>query len=254
MNAVKGRFSAGTLLAAASTFALGAVTSAPAVAQENLANIDVVTVTARKQAESLQTVPVTVTAVGSQAIERFNYDKVADIVSRIPTLNVQVGGSGSGGQLSLRGIGSSNISAAFDSAVAFDFDGVQVATMRIVQSAFFDMQQIEVLKGPQSLFFGKSASGGVISLKSKGATEELEFGGKLSYEIEERGLTTEAYVSGPLSDKAGFRLAARYNNISRLYYAEGPNSDPKKGEENINLRATFEVDPTDTFSANLKLI
>jgi len=253
MNAFKGRLSAGTLLAAASTFALGAVASAPAIAQTNLANVDVVTVTARKQTESLQTVPVTVTAVGGQAIDRFNYDKIADIVSRIPTLNVQVGGSGSGGQLSLRGIGSSNISAAFDSAVAFDFDGVQVATMRIVQSAFFDMQQIEVLKGPQSLFFGKSASGGVISLKSKGATDELEIGGKFSYELEERGITTEAYVSGPLSDKAGFRLAARYNNISRLIYAEGPNSDPKKGEENINLRATFEVDPTDNFSANLKL-
>jgi iron complex outermembrane recepter protein len=198
-------------------------------------------------------VPVNVTAIGGQTLERFNYDKIADLVARIPTLNVQVGGSGSGGQLTLRGVGSSNISAAFDSAVAFDFDGVQVSTMRIVQSAFFDIQQIEVLKGPQSLFFGKSASAGVISVKSANPTEELEFGGKVAYEFEEQGLTTEAYVSGPISDKIGFRLAARFNDINKLLVNSAPVENPKRGEQNINIRGTLQFDPTDTFNANLKL-
>lgn len=122
---------------------------------------NVILVQARKQTETLQEVPVTVTVIGGETLDRYGVDQVAEVVSRVPTLNVQVGGSGSGGQLSLRGVGSSNISAAFDSAVAFDFDGVQVSTMRLVQAGFFDTAQIDVLKGPQSLYFGKSASAGV---------------------------------------------------------------------------------------------
>jgi iron complex outermembrane recepter protein len=242
------------LPALAAAVALSTIVTVPAIAQtETSSGYDVVTVTARKQAESLQTVPVTVTAVGGQELERFNYDKIADIVSRIPSLNVQVGGSGSGGQLSLRGLGSSNISAAFDSAVAFDFDGVQVSTMRIVQSAFFDVAQIEVLKGPQSLFFGKSASAGVISIKSANPTEELEIGAKAGYEFEENGFTVETFISGPISDKAGFRIAARINDINQYVVNTAPVANPNRGEQNINVRATLQMNPTDTFNANLKL-
>ena len=214
---------------------------------------DVITVTARKTEETLQTVPVTVSAISGQDLERFQYDKLEDIVTRVPSLNVQVGGSGSGGQISLRGVGSSNISAAFDSAVAFDFDGVQVSTMRIVQSAFFDLEQIEILKGPQSLFFGKSASAGVVSLKSANPTDEFEVGGKASYEFEERGYTVEAYVSGPVTDELGFRLAAQFNDINRQFFNTAPVDDPKYGQENINVRGTLQWDPGDNFSANLKL-
>ena len=214
---------------------------------------ETVTVTARKQTETLQQVPVTVTAVGGADIERFAYDKVADITSRIPTLNVQTGGSGSGASLSLRGVGSSYISAAFDSAVALDFDGMQVSSMRVLQSAFMDVRQIEVLKGPQSLYFGKSASAGVLSIKSADPTDDWEFGGKVAYEFEEDGLTTEAFVSGPVTDKFGFRLAARYNDIRTVWYNTGPVADPRRGERNVNIRATFEFEPTDNFTANLKL-
>lgn len=235
----------------ATAFALSMAIAAPALAQQ--AALEEVTVTARKTSESLQEVPLTVTAIGGQSIERFNYDKIADVVSRIPTLNVQVGGSGSGAQITLRGVGSSNISAAFDSAVAFDFDGFQVSTMRILQSSFFDVQQIEVLKGPQSLFFGKSASAGVMSIKSANPTDEWEFSGKGSYEFEERGYTVEAIASGPITDELGFRIAARFNDISRQYINAAPDAERKKGQENVNIRATFQWDPAETLDFNLKL-
>ena len=147
----------------------------------------VIVVQARRQNETLQEVPVTVTAIGGETLQRFNIDQVADVTSRVPTLNVQVGGSGSGGQLSLRGVGSSNISAAFDSAVAFEYDGVVVSTMRMVQAGFFDVEQIDVLRGPQSLFFGKSATAGVLSLRSANPTANWEVGMRASYEFEEKG-------------------------------------------------------------------
>ncbi len=82
------------------------------------ANGNDIVVLARRQAETLQNVPVTVTAIGGPTLEKYNVTQVADVISRVPTLDVQIGGSGSGGQLSLRGVGSSAISAAFDSAVA----------------------------------------------------------------------------------------------------------------------------------------
>src|SRR3546814_626292 len=120
--------------------------------------------------------------------------------SVLPTLNIAVGGSVSGGQLSLRWIGSSNVSAAFDSAVARDFDGIVVSSMRLVQSGFFDVAQIDILKGPQSLYFGKSATAGVVSIRSAGPTSSLEASLRGSYEFEEKGYTVEGYVSGPIHD------------------------------------------------------
>lgn len=233
--------------------------SAPAFAQDETASEDsnVIIVTARKQNETLQETPVTVTSIGSDTLDKFQVNEVADVVNRIPALNVQVGGSGAGGQISLRGVGTTNISAAFDSAVAFDFDGVSISTMRLVQASFFDVAQIDVLKGPQSLFFGKSASAGVFSVRSADPTPDWEIGGKASYEFEEEGYTVGGYISGPISDTLGIRVAAQYQDIDK--YVELEAGTPSiftgngKGLKNFVGRITLQWDPSDRFSANLKL-
>lgn len=217
---------------------------------------NVIVVQARRQSESLQDVPVTVTAIGGETLKRYAVDQVADVTSRVPTLNVQVGGSGSGGQLSLRGVGSSNISAAFDSAVAFDFDGVQVSTMRMVQAGFFDTAQIDVLKGPQSLFFGKSASAGVFSIRSADPTPDWEVGGKASYEFEEKGYTVGGYISGPIGETLGIRLAAQWNDIDEFVELQPgtPAANGQfRGQSNFVGRATIAWEPTPGFDANLKI-
>lgn len=212
-------------------------------------------VTARLQTETLQEVPVNITSINAATLENYQVNEIADVVGRIPGLNVQIGGSGAGAQISLRGIGSTNISSAFDSAVGIDIDGVQVSTQRLLQTAFFDVQQIDVLKGPQSLFFGKSASAGVFSLKSANPTKEWEFGGKGSYEFEERGFTIGGYVSGPISETIGIRIAGQYQNLERYVQLEAgtPARDRNKGLKNLIGRATLQWDPSDSFSANLKL-
>tara|TARA_R110001606_G_scaffold97468_2_gene215390 strand:- start:1192 stop:3624 length:2433 start_codon:yes stop_codon:yes gene_type:complete len=237
--------------------------ASPASAQgaDELDESNVITVIARKQTETLQEVPVTVTAIGGDTLEKYQVNEIADVVSRVPALNVQVGGSGSGGQISLRGVGSSNISAAFDSAVAFDFDGVQVSTMRMVQAGFFDVQQIDVLKGPQSLFFGKSASAGVFAIRSANPTQEWEMAGKASYEFEEKGYTIGGHISGPISDTLGIRVAAQYQDIedyvklapgTPAFNPDGSVRD-SRGLSNFISRVTLQWDPADNFSANLKL-
>jgi iron complex outermembrane receptor protein len=216
---------------------------------------NVIVVQARRQSETLQEVPVTVTAIGGETLERYNIDNVADVTSRVPTLNVQVGGSGSGGQLSLRGVGSSNISAAFDSAVAFDFDGVVVSTMRMVQAGFFDVEQVDVLRGPQSLFFGKSATAGVLSLRSANPTSTWEVGMRGSYEFEEKGYLLSGYISGPISDTLGIRLAAQFNDIDefQLLQANTPAVNQKRGLTDFIGRLTLDWNPSDRFTANFKL-
>ncbi|WP_296678910.1 TonB-dependent receptor [Novosphingobium sp.] len=212
-------------------------------------------VTARKQNESLQEVPVTITSVGADVIDKYSVSDVASVVNRVPTLKVQVGGSGSGGQINLRGVGSSAISAAFDSAVALDYDGVQVSTMRLVQAAFVDTAQIDVLKGPQSLFFGKSASAGVLSIRSKDPTKAWEIGARASYEFEERGWLVGGYVSGPLTENLGVRLSGEYNDIDRYLELQAgtPAVNQKRGLRNSLARMTLAWNPVPGFDANLKV-
>ncbi|AUX68296.1 hypothetical protein CHX26_01085 [Porphyrobacter sp. HT-58-2] len=215
----------------------------------------VIIVQARRQNESLQEVPVTVTAIGGDTLQKYNIDQIADVVSRVPTLNVQVGGSGSGGQLSLRGVGSSNISAAFDSAVAFEYDGVVVSSMRLVQAGFFDVEQIDVLRGPQSLFFGKSATAGVLSLRSANPTPDWEVGMRANYEFEEKGYLLSGYISGPITDTLGVRLAAQFNDIDefQLMQPNTPAVNQERGLTDFIGRLTLDWNPSDRFRANLKV-
>lgn len=218
-------------------------------------DIPVIVVQARRQNETLQEVPVTVTAIGGETLERYSIDQVADFTSRVPTLNVQVGGSGSGGQLSLRGVGSSNISAAFDSAVAFEYDGVVVSTMRMVQAGFFDVEQVDVLRGPQSLFFGKSATAGVLSLRSANPTSTWEVGMRGSYEFEEKGYLLSGFISGPVTETLGVRLAAQFNDIDefQLLQPGTPAVNQKRGLTDFIGRLTLDWNPSDRFKANFKL-
>ncbi len=229
--------------------------AAGAAAAEAPATTEEITVFARRDAESLQNVPLTITAISANTLAKYNVTKPADIVSRIPTLNVQIGGSGAGAQLSLRGVGSSNISAAFDSAVALDFDGVQVSTSRLLQAGFVDPAQIDVLKGPQSLYFGKSASAGVLQIRSADPTKTWQYGGTANYEFEEKGYLVNGFISGPLSDTFGIRLAAQYNDIKE-YVKIAPSTPAalhNRGLRDFVGRATFQWEPSSDFKANLKV-
>ncbi|MEP2989162.1 MAG: TonB-dependent receptor [Parasphingorhabdus sp.] len=216
---------------------------------------NIITVIARKNEESLQDVPVTVTAINRDTLDRYQVDEIADVASRVPSLVIQVGGSGAGGSVNLRGVGSSAISAAFDSAVAFDIDGVAISTSRLVQAGFFDAQQIDVLKGPQSLFFGKSSTAGVFSIRSADPTPDWEIGGKAAYEFEEKGYTIGGYISGPLTDTLGIRLAGQYNDVDEFNKVQPgtPAVVNPRGLTNLVTRLTLDWEPVDIFDANLKV-
>ena len=223
--------------------------------------IEEIIVTARQQAESLQDVPVTVAVLSEMALDRYNVSNLTDAAKLVPNFRIAAGGSGNGSNIYLRGIGSSSISAAFDQSVAINIDGVVVNRGRFIHNAYLDMAQIEVLKGPQSLYFGKSATAGVISIKTKDPTDEFELEFGAGIETEHEGTFYEFVVSGPLSENFGARLAIGTSENEELRENYSYLNDPMPygngtqqwfGEESTNARLTLLWEPTDNFSAKLK--
>lgn len=215
--------------------------------------IEELTVSARQRQEPLQQVPLTVSVVSQQTIDLYQLRSVRDLAETVPGLYSSQRGSGSAAALYLRGIGSNTNDAAFDSAVALNFDGLVANNSRLITNGSLDLAQVEVLKGPQSLYFGKGASAGVISVHSADPTDEFESRIKLAREFEEDGLSIEGVVSGALSDSILARLALATNKADRVTFNSDPNAANKwRGEDNREGRLTLVWTPSQNLSANLK--
>jgi len=223
--------------------------------------IEEIIVTARKQSETLQDVPVTIAAMTEQDLERYNITTLVDAAKMVPNMRIAHGGSGNGSSLTLRGIGSSSISAAFDHSVAINIDGVVVNRGRFIHNSYMDMNQLEVLKGPQSLYFGKSATAGVVSITTNDPGDEFEFEISGGVETEHEGTFAEMVVSGPISDTFGARLAIGITENDEMWenysYANDPmphgnGTLPYFGDDSLNARLTLVWNPTENFEAKLK--
>ena len=223
--------------------------------------IEEVIVTARQQSEGLQDVPVTISAMTEEDLDRYNITNLADAAKMVPNMVIAQGGSGNGSSLRLRGIGSSSISAAFDHSVAINLDGVVVNRGRFIHNSYMDMRQLEVLKGPQSLYFGKSATAGVVSITTNDPGDEFEFEFSAGVETEYDGTFYEMIVSGPVTDTLGARLAVGGTKNDELFENYSFDNDPNAaingaekyyGDESTNVRLTLVWEPTDDFRAKLK--
>jgi TonB dependent receptor/Tetratricopeptide repeat len=98
-----------------------------------------------------------------------------------------------------------------------NLDGVYYGQGRIINEGFFDMAQVEILRGPQALFFGKNASAGVISFRSADPGNHFEALARAGYEFEGKVTNFEGVVSGPVTDTTGLRLAVRSADMSGGY-------------------------------------
>lgn len=223
--------------------------------------LEEIIVTARQQAETLQDVPVTIAALTEADLDRYNITSLVDAAKMVPNMVIAQGGSGNGSSLRLRGIGSSSISAAFDHSVALNLDGVVVNRGRFIHNSYLDMRQLEVLKGPQSLYFGKSATAGVVSITTNDPGDEFEFELGGGVETEYDGTFYEMVISGPISDNFGARLAIGASKNDELFenysFANDPNAGLNGareyyGDESTNMRLTLVWEPTDNFKAKLK--
>lgn len=183
--------------------------------------LEVITVTARRKTENLQDVPVAVTAINTKQIQRYGLTSLEKISALTPQFTVGRASNGSGAELTLRGIGSSSTSIGIEQSVAVILNGVYYGQGRVINDGFLDLDSVQILKGPQALFFGKNATAGVISLKSALPTPYPEYMARIGYEMNGENLSGEMMASGPLTDKLGIRVAVRGSKMFGYYFANG---------------------------------
>lgn len=166
------------ILTLASAVAMASAIAAPvAVAQENKLMLEEVIVTARKRDESLQEVPVSVTALTAE-LNKPSIRDLRDIEGYSPNVTIDTSGAGPGAAaISIRGVSYQEVDKSLDPSVGVIVDGVYLGTNvgQILNN--FDIAQIEILRGPQGTLFGKNTTGGVINVVRNKPTGE--FGGEL---------------------------------------------------------------------------
>lgn len=193
---------------AQATSAESAATSAAAEATV----LDDIVVTARRRDERLIDAPVAITAVSGKKLEAYNVTNFTDIATLVPSLVAGRAASGSSASIFLRGVGSTALSAGFDQSVSFVIDGVPMSRGREINLSQYDVQHVEVLKGPQALFYGKNTTGGLISVVTNGPTDDFQLGLKAGYGFEAAEKYGEGFVSGPIVDTLRGRFAFRISD------------------------------------------
>jgi outer membrane receptor protein involved in Fe transport len=223
-------------------------------------------VTARRRDERLLDAPVAITAVGGETLTQYQATRVSDIATLVPSLIAGKAASGSSASIFLRGVGSTALSAGFDQSVSFVIDGLPMSRGREISLPQFDIQRVEVLKGPQALFFGKNTTGGLISVTSNNPTNTFEAGVKGGYGFNADERYVEAFVSGPISETLRARIAGRYSKADGAFtntaadtytnYIPGQlrtrNSDKRGYSEAYGARGTVEWEPSSAFNLQLK--
>ena len=237
-------------------------TDATTSEDQSVRRLTPVTVEARKREETLQDVPVVVTAFDRESLQRYNLDTFEDLATFTPGLQIGEAATQSGGVIALRGVSTGTTNPAFDQAVSIVMDGVAFSNAGLLRFSQIDGASVEVLKGPQALYFGKNSPGGIISLRSADPTDEFEASLRAAYEFEAEEKIVEGVVSGPLSDTVGGRVVVFYKDIGGIFKSEvNPSpisTDAGIGDrlpeiEEIFIRGTLKFDPTDAFSMTTKL-
>ena len=173
-----------------------------------------VIVTARQRAESLQEVPDSVTAFTAATIERAGINDVRAFIDKTPNVFLKQGGRAGASYITVRGITTGQNGWA---PVTMVVDGIPTATIEgFNQGTLFDLERIEVLKGPQSALYGAGAIAGAINLITREPTDELSAGVQA---IAARGedYRTNVALSGPLGDKVKVRVAGSFREKDGVY-------------------------------------
>ncbi len=244
--------------------------AAPANAQ-----IEEVVVQARGEEQSVRDIPVAITAVGQEQIEKYNLTSLQDVAANTPQLSIVRGTSGAGASLSIRGIGSSYTSIGIEQSVAVILDGVYYPQGRVIDEGLFDVSQVAILKGPQALYFGKNATAGALAITTNDPGNDFEGMARMGYEVRQQRLVGEAMVSVPVTEKFGVRVALqgtkmwggyidnnavdttyttrdRATGISTVHNNPAPLDGKYPGTESLYGRVTLKGTPSDSFTYNIK--
>lgn len=180
-----------------------------AVAQLQLEEI---VVTATKQEERLQDVPISITAFGAEEIENYGFRTLEDIDSTVPNFRLNGGqGYAIDTTLSIRGVTSRETAAGFEPTVAVVIDDVYVGRAIAFNTTLLDLESIEVLRGPQGTLQGRNVVGGAVNIRTSKPADEFQARGRVSYERFNTYQFT-GVLTGPLSEYVAGKVAISHGD------------------------------------------
>lgn len=220
-------------------------------AAPSLIALEEVVVTARRRTESLQDVPIAVTAMSEDYLRMSNIVELTDLRTHVPSLGITVAGTSTNiPQVALRGLRPSEVLITLDPAVPMYFSDVVMTPTHGTNLAMYDLASVQVLKGPQGTLFGRNSTGGAILIEPKRPGHE--FGGYLETRLGNYDLrTVEGAVDLPVGDRVQFRLAGR--TVERDGYQRNVADNALHGkrfwdEDSDSARLSMNVDVTDNLS------
>lgn len=224
-----------------------AQTAAPSAtspqAIEDQGAIGDIVVTAERRSESVQKSSLSIQVLSAKALENAGVAQARDLTKLAP--GIQIGQGGPATQIYIRGVGDFGATAISNPAVAFNVDGIYVPRPQAIEGVFYDLQRIEVLKGPQGTLYGRNASGGAINVVTQKPTFDA-LHADVSLEGGNYGLIkANAAFNLPITDTFALRLAGEV--VDRRGYTNQGSDDDK--HQSIRLQGLWK--PTDRLSIRL---
>ena len=203
-----------------SLLALALGTCAPALAQQTEAAANPpaaasaagaddtgdIIVTAQRREQRLQDVPVAVSVVTGDSLQRSNITSLEDVAARLPDVKISSGTITN--SIAIRGVGSGN-NAGFEQSVATFVDGIYRSRSRSTRAALFDIERVEVLKGPQTTFFGANAIAGALNIVTRKPGDRFDYNGSAYFVPSTHEYDGQLGVDVPLTDTLSARVAGR---------------------------------------------
>lgn len=219
--------------------------NAPAFVDE----IETVVITGFKRAENVQDVSSSVFVASEKLTERANVRDFDDLVSIAPNLTITKTTQPANNSINIRGIGTYSYSIGAEASTAVVVDDIPQAFQAEAFKALTDVAQIEILRGPQSTLFGKSASAGVINITTKAPTDRF-MAGMEAMASDDHEYRAQGYLSGPLSNTLKYRVSVNADNYrGNLYNIY--NNTWVLGHSGLALRGKLVWTPTDDLTVTL---
>ena len=218
-------------------------------ADEDVSVFDEVVVTARKRAENSQSVPIPISALNEDQLEMRNIVELTDIEKLAPNLSIQASAVNSGVlEVYMRGIGQANWAIPHDPKIGLYTDGVYAARPQGGLVDLYDLQRVEVLRGPQGTLFGKNTTAGLINIITNQPTQETQAKIRLGAGSDSHQLI-EGMFNTPLSDSLAFRFSFLTKETDGFMINSITGKD-RGNEDTTSFRAQLKYE-IDAYSANL---
>jgi iron complex outermembrane receptor protein len=240
--------------------AMGLAAITPALAQEAAgetaaptAGVQDIVVTAQRRDQRLQDVGVSVTALSNDTLRALGVVDSRDLVKAAPGVQLEsTAGGGVNAFLTIRGISQSDYSANQESPNSIYLDEVYLSSPNAAAFTMYDLQRVEILRGPQGTLFGRASSGGLANFITARPGKTWSGYAEMGYSSF-NNVWAEAAVGGPLSDRVRFRVAGRVENADGWFENGLPGAKASYEKKFAGIRGQFEADLTDRLTARLSV-